>query len=233
MNLKDSVFDKRYLQWTLIAFIPHLLGLVLAWNNPHNIYYWGLLSTLLYGYLIGLIVKTVQDLPWKIGYANWVSLIRLGILHVLFIFHATISDIVLLGSFIGILILDGIDGYLARKYHHETRQGAALDNETDAVMTLFLAWIHVSNELIPGWILIPGGLRFLYAWIVFVLPGHNKKDLIPRKIRATISITFLISLFFPFVFKTYAVEILVSVTGSLIIVSFLLSSFLNVFTKLR
>ncbi len=224
----ESTFNFRYQIWSLAGIFIHMLGLLIAWRNVQDITYWVFFSAALYVALFKIITHSLPKLPWMFGYANWVSLIRLLGVHILLLFHQSSHDLMLLFGFLSILLLDGLDGFLARKFDQETEEGAALDNETDALMAMFLTWIHVSENRIPEWILIPGGLRYLYVWIIHFIPVSKANELLPRKIRASISVIFFISLLFPFVFHTPGVRILISVTGALIVISFLLSISLRI-----
>ncbi|CAN5489539.1 hypothetical protein BH23ACT6_BH23ACT6_18090 [soil metagenome] len=58
------------------------------------------------------------------------------------------------------LLLDGVDGAVARR-SRPTRAGATLDAETDAVMVLALSLIVAGQ--VGWWIVLAGGLRYLFA----------------------------------------------------------------------
>ena len=62
--------------------------------------------------------------------------------------------------------LDGVDGWSARRLDAETRVGAALDAEADALTMLSLS-LALRATGAPGWVLTPGLLR--YGWGVATL----------------------------------------------------------------
>ena len=64
------------------------------------------------------------------------------------------------------LMLDGLDGFLARRTHTETTFGARFDMELDAFLLLALSALVWRSGSLGSWVLLVGGLRY-----VFVLGG--------------------------------------------------------------
>ena len=62
-----------------------------------------------------------------------------------------------------ILVLDGLDGYYARKYHTVSAFGDVFDKEVDALFVLTFGVLIVDKQLAGGWILLPGLLRYGYV----------------------------------------------------------------------
>jgi phosphatidylglycerophosphate synthase len=110
------------------------------------------------------------------GWANVVTLLRLSGVFVLIFNYGIYSDVTIGFLAITIISLDGLDGYLARKYKTESEFGAFLDMETDAFfvasMSYMVYMIH-PNFLI---FLFPGLLRYLYLVIIHVLGLYGKKE---------------------------------------------------------
>lgn len=73
------------------------------------------------------------------------------------------------------LILDGVDGKVARRTGTSTALGARFDMEVDAFLILVLS-VYVSMELGP-WVLLVGGMRYVFVaaarvwpWLTAALP---------------------------------------------------------------
>lgn len=62
-----------------------------------------------------------------------------------------------------ILLLDGLDGWLARRYGLISRYGETLDMEVDAFFTLALCTVLFGSQRFGAWVLIPGALRYLFV----------------------------------------------------------------------
>jgi len=219
MSPMDYNFEKFYEKWVLISALIHLLGLTLSLilGSPGI---WIALTVILFGTYLVKIIDHLPLLPLIYGYANWVSILRLLLVLTAFSLHQSIEDIYLFTIFAFSIILDGVDGFLARKFHHETPQGAILDMETDALMVLILAYIHISNGQIHPWILLPASFRYLYAWIILFTTNDQKKELVPKIVRATIAVFFFIALLIPFISDSLWMEVIVHTSGALIMLSF-------------
>ncbi|MET9088752.1 CDP-alcohol phosphatidyltransferase family protein [Streptomyces sp. NPDC004237] len=69
------------------------------------------------------------------------------------------------------LILDGVDGKVARKTGTSTALGARFDMEVDAFLILVLS-VYVSTQLGP-WVLLIGGMRYAFVAAARVAPWLN------------------------------------------------------------
>lgn len=61
------------------------------------------------------------------------------------------------------LILDGIDGWFARRQHTESAFGALFDQETDAAFILVLAILVLDQGKAGPWIILSGLLRYAFV----------------------------------------------------------------------
>lgn len=64
-----------------------------------------------------------------------------------------------------VLLLDGVDGWHARRSGACSIYGDVFDKEVDAFFTLSLSLILHRSGPFDGWILIPGALRYVYLLI--------------------------------------------------------------------
>jgi phosphatidylglycerophosphate synthase len=110
-----------------------------------------------------------QHLPQSsFGWANGITLVRAaGVAMLAGLIGIEISDrlawpILLLALLM--LLLDGVDGWLARRQNSASAFGARFDMETDALFILVLALLVWHLDKAPAWVILAGIWR--YAFIV-------------------------------------------------------------------
>ncbi|MEM9675354.1 MAG: CDP-alcohol phosphatidyltransferase family protein [Cyclobacteriaceae bacterium] len=91
---------------------------------------------------------------------RWLGIAALGI------FCEQLHPYIILVLGILVLVLDGLDGYYARKYQTTSIFGDVFDKETDAFFVLTYGVIIVSLGLAGSWVLLPGLLRYGYVIIL-------------------------------------------------------------------
>ena len=222
IELKQS-FHKFYTIWAISASVINLLGLLFAVLYGSNIP-WALGAIGLFAFYVLRMNSYAPEMPLIIGYANWVSLIRLVIILILFAAYPYFNDTQLFIFFLIAICLDGIDGYLARKFNQISAVGEKFDMEIDAFLVFALSWIHVDQQNLAWYILIPGGLKYIYEISLFWLPAR-KKEILPKIVRSTIAVSFFLSLLIPFVSQDPSLVIVTYISGALILCSFLISFF--------
>ncbi len=94
------------------------------------------------------------------GVANTITALRaLAVIGTLFV--GNLSPVVLVWVFALCLLMDGIDGWLARRLDLDSSFGAEFDCAADAALVLAVSvaatWLHDG----PSWWLLPGMLRYL------------------------------------------------------------------------
>jgi phosphatidylglycerophosphate synthase len=67
------------------------------------------------------------------------------------------------------LLLDGLDGVVARRTGTSSPEGARLDMETDAALILVLS--VVAAQVVGPWVLLIGAMRYLWALAALVRPA--------------------------------------------------------------
>ena len=96
------------------------------------------------------------------GYANMVTAIRFLLLIVLSIF-LEVNDLFFAFALVFVLCLDGLDGYLARKFNTKSEVGGHFDMEVDAFFVLVLG-IFISEMRVDLWWVLSIGLwRYIYV----------------------------------------------------------------------
>jgi phosphatidylglycerophosphate synthase len=69
-----------------------------------------------------------------------------------------------------VLVLDGVDGAVARRYGAGTRFGARFDMEVDAALILVLALLVWRSGRVGAWVILIGAMRYLFVAAALVRP---------------------------------------------------------------
>jgi len=120
------------------------------------------------------------------------------------------------------LLLDGADGWAARRQQLASVFGARFDMEVDAFAILVLAATVAKAEAAPCWVLAIGAMRYLYlaaGWVLPLLqqpmPVHSFADR-RRKTIAVVQSVALIAALIPATFSTFAASICAIALGLLV-----------------
>ncbi|MEE4379387.1 MAG: CDP-alcohol phosphatidyltransferase family protein [Candidatus Competibacteraceae bacterium] len=115
------------------------------------------------------------DPPTRFGPANRVTLIRASLVALLvgFVVDVPFSAkgiwlTVLIA--VSVVLLDGVDGWLARRSNTVSDFGARFDMETDALLIAVLALLVWRLDKTGVWILLAGTLRYLFVAAGYFLP---------------------------------------------------------------
>ncbi|HCK81828.1 MAG TPA: CDP-alcohol phosphatidyltransferase family protein [Candidatus Competibacter sp.] len=145
------------------------------------------------GLLLMLSPFLPQHLPLqRFGAANRVTLARAGIAALaaglIGPFEPTPTLSWSIAALAGLaLLLDGADGWLARRHGLASRFGARFDLEVDAFLILVLAVLVYHSAKAGVWVLLSGGMRYGFVALGQVLPWLQQ-PLPPRKRRQTICV---------------------------------------------
>lgn len=74
------------------------------------------------------------------------------------------------------LLLDGVDGWVARKTRSASTFGAHFDMETDAFLVLMTTLVLWTSGRLGVWVLFGGLLRPLYVLWLWVLPAPDSEE---------------------------------------------------------
>ncbi|MEM6844394.1 MAG: CDP-alcohol phosphatidyltransferase family protein [Bacteroidota bacterium] len=100
------------------------------------------------------------------GVANTLTGIRWVGIAMLVGFCPQLQSYIILVLGILVLVLDGLDGYYARKYQITSEFGDVFDKETDAFFVLAFGVIIAGLDLAGSWVLLPGLLRYGYVIVL-------------------------------------------------------------------
>ncbi len=165
------------------------------------------------------------------GYANIVSFGRLILLCFLFLFRTTFDFPLFEVGLIFCVLLDVLDGFLARRLNQTSAFGHYLDMEIDAFFVLIMCCYFYLHHDIGWYILVPGFLRYLFKLVTLIAPRPNQKE-VKRNFASIIAGTFfcflLLALFVDSRLKTALLLL-----GSILIVFSFATSFYIYFTSSR
>ena len=104
-----------------------------------------------------------QIFGWWGGVANLLTALRGLLLVGLLAGHRILPPYAFLGVGIVTLVLDGLDGYYARKFRTVSVFGDVFDKEVDALFVLTFGVLIVDWNLAGSWVMLPGLLRYGYV----------------------------------------------------------------------
>ncbi|MEO1079515.1 MAG: CDP-alcohol phosphatidyltransferase family protein [Pseudomonadota bacterium] len=182
---------------SLAAGVPVVAYLLVGWQ-PIALS----LATLVYLLAAALASALTARFPplEQVGMCNMVTLTRLVLT------SALVAPLVTPGTAMGIvtvatlaLILDGIDGWLARRHGHESEFGARFDMEVDAALGLLLALNAWTTAAVGPVVLLLGVPRYLFgvAGSVWPMLGRPLPERFGRKVVCVLQIVALIALQLP------------------------------------
>lgn len=147
--------------------------------------------------LVGLLLALLPFLPQhqplqRFGAANAITLLRAGIAALaagLIGQPPLVSNLAWgIAALAGIaLVLDGVDGWLARRNNMQSPFGARFDMEVDAFFILILAALVYQAGKAGVWVLLSGGMRYVFVALGYALPWL-RQPLPPRKRRQTVCV---------------------------------------------
>lgn len=177
MNQKWTASNTDVLtRWTnyhcLISFLA--LAISLSLNATVVFLFASLLSMMLLVTLnLPLFLTKLGDNSAQSSIANWVTLSRFLIIFLGLIYHASLSTWLFFGLVASVVILDVIDGFLARKYQAESEFGRVFDMESDAFFVTCIGFYYYKTTDIGAILLLPGALRYIYILVVWFGPQLN------------------------------------------------------------
>jgi phosphatidylglycerophosphate synthase len=133
------------------------------------------------------------------GWANAVTTVRAGLV-------AALPALVVAGDSVGwavpacgvfALALDGVDGFVARRFGEASEFGARFDMEVDAAYVLFLSALAAATGRAGGWILLAGLLRYLWvaaAWACPVLQAPLPPSFFRKSVCVVVLLLLLLAL---------------------------------------
>ena len=157
------------------------------------------------------------------GYANWITGFRLLLIIVGIFLFGTISKLVIFIIMTTAVLLDGLDGFLARKRGESSTLGGYFDMEVDAFFVLIMCFYYFNFEGTGWWILVPGVLRYLYKVLTTILLKPNYVET-KRKYASYIAGIFFIVLCMGIIVEGEIIKYCLMIGSLLIVFSFGIST---------
>ncbi len=178
--------DRRLENWSRVHAVAMLvaIGIGKVVGNSKPIALSALVS------FVGLIwLSRSQWTPnSNFGWANGITAFRLLIvLCCAYGLHET-PGLLYASLIIGILLLDGFDGWLARRLGCASAFGAHFDMETDALLILVISQELWHRGTLGIWILTSGLLRYIYVLVAMLAPPGTSQ---PRSGFGRVAFSFL------------------------------------------
>lgn len=224
--MKPTPEISKILQWSEIHSFLVLMGALLAFSFD-ALAFLIVPAFLSFGYYLHRQRQYLAQLKPFGGYANAVTLFRLLLICLAGLFSQQWPDFLLFACFSASVMLDVLDGYLARRFNQSSDFGLYFDMETDAFFVALLSLILYQKAWIEAWLLFPGFLRYLYMIVWVILPGKPKKEP-KRKYASIIAGIFFVVLLLPFVLPEYLYQWPIRISGALIIGSFAVSAWFQI-----
>lgn len=160
--------------------------------------------------IFGFVMYLLPDYPHRrFGYANFVTAFRSTLVSLtgatVICFESLHQADTVLWVLVGVvafaLALDGIDGYLARKYRQESELGARFDMEVDALLILILSVAAAILAKAGAWVLLIGLMRygFVAAGWFFPTLAADLPTSFRRKFVCVVQVSALCLILVPFV----------------------------------
>ena len=153
--------------------------------NLSEMFLWKVSFALVVGGLLVLILA-IRYLPSKtFGLANQITMLRGSLVALLFglIADHWVPWLVVITCSV-ILILDGVDGWIARRSYTDSSFGARFDMEIDALLLLVLSSLVWQYEKAGVWVFLAGLMRYIFIISSRFFPFLSQ-PLPPRRRRQT------------------------------------------------
>ncbi len=112
---------------------------------------------------------------WRVGLANLVTAARL--FAVLLVMVLAPNDGLWVGTIAALVyVLDGVDGWIARRRGEASAFGAQFDMETDAHFVMLLSVYLVVVVGYAPWVLAIGALRYIYVLMRWAKPAREVRE---------------------------------------------------------
>lgn len=146
-------------------------------------------AVLLLSIIFSFVVYLLPSYPHRrFGYANMVTAFRASLVSLtgatVLCFESLHQADTVLWILVGVVLfalsLDGIDGYLARRYRQESELGARFDMEVDAFLILILSVAAAMLDKAGAWVLMIGLMRYMFVaagWFIPALTGALPQSL--------------------------------------------------------
>ena len=122
------------------------------------------------------------------GPADWVTSLRAALVAALAVMLVRLPDPIVCVTVGAIAaLLDGLDGWIARRTRTASAFGARFDMETDALLILVLSALVWRYGKAGAWVLASGLMRYAFVWAAVAWPWLQR-PLEPSRRRQTVCV---------------------------------------------
>jgi len=97
------------------------------------------------------------------------------------------------GAAVVATVLDGVDGWIARRLGQSTAFGARFDMEVDAALIMVLSVLAWAWDKAGAWVILSGLLRYLFVAAGWLWPWMSR-PLVPKRRRQTVCVIQVVAL---------------------------------------
>jgi len=205
--------------WSLAHAVIMLFstGIVLLSNNMMFFVLSAFTSFIVYIFNNLSLIRSFKPIG---GYANWITFFRMLLLMYIALHFESTSYIVIVFVFIVNILLDILDGIVARKFETESTFGLYFDMELDAFYVCLASIILYLEGLTGIWIIWIGLLRYIFTFLM-VLLNINIASEPKQKFASWVAGILFWCLLLPF--YNVKLNMILGMVGALVIFSFVKS----------
>lgn len=150
---------------SLIMITAVLLCVILA-----SVYPLFLVAIFSFSLLVVTQLSALRQYRFFAGPANWLTFIRLIVTIYATTNFSSLSVSVFFVLMLGSMLLDVLDGFVARKLSISSEFGRVFDMEADAYFVMALGLYFYFTTDLGLWLLLPGLMRYVYRLCILAFP---------------------------------------------------------------
>lgn len=147
---------------------------------------------ILFGWLAWRRVLWARRHGARFGYGNALTLGRASILLGTTAAFGVLEPAAVFGLLIANVLLDGLDGVVARRYGECSEFGATFDAEVDALYVMVAGLYFFFSVGWGVWVLIPGALRYVHRVVAWAVAGGDFAERPRRNARLMAGLVFVL-----------------------------------------
>ncbi len=196
-------------QWILIHAVLLIITNIIA-IGLNSIQYLVIASFSSFLWFIYLGRETWRQYQPVAGYANWTTFLRLVLIAAILCLEADLSNRMLFLLLGFAIALDGLDGWLARRFNQVSAWGGLFDKEVDSFLVASMATLLYLRFQFPVAILLIGLLHYWYELLLYLLAWQDLKtppNPIGKYVAAALFVSLLLAIILPFNWSVWVVFI--------------------------
>lgn len=174
MNPISHPVQTQLIRWSEWHAVLMLVVIDLAWAKQPLVLAAGL-AALSFALLL-LLCRNAWTPTRAFGAANAITLLR-TLATLTLVAFPSLGTVITISLALVVLLLDGLDGWIARQSGMCSEFGEYFDKETDAFFMLALCLILFRDGHLGAWVLLLGGFRYVFVlFLKFAQPPQLKES---------------------------------------------------------